>query len=160
MSENIKSEKYWSSTTYIFNPNVPWKEQTPLALPSFGGGEERFGVNSWSPDKRWLAGSALSGQSLGGIIVYSLKSQQYKRLTDFGSLPVWLQDSRRLLFWHHDEGVVFLVDRYSGERHEVLSLAPDFIWWPTISSDERWIYFSRLTHEADIWMLTLNEERK
>ena len=45
------------------------------------------------------------------------------------------------------------------EVHEVLSLSPDTLSSPAFSPDNRWIYFERDKDEADIWMLTLGEER-
>src|SRR5207247_7220254 len=40
----------------IFDPNRPWKEQTPEILPPLKDGPEPFIVNSWSPDGERLAG--------------------------------------------------------------------------------------------------------
>jgi hypothetical protein len=81
-------------------------------------------------------------------------------LTDFGWNPRWLLDSRRLLF-HEPGGKLLLVDRESGRFHEVLEVSPGKIHHGTaISPDNIWIYFSRVVNEADIWMLTLDEERE
>jgi hypothetical protein len=55
---------------------------------------------------------------------------------------------------------LFLVDSESGKVDALLSLSPDFISTPSVSKDDQAIYFSRYTDEADIWMLTLNEEQK
>jgi hypothetical protein len=70
---------------------------------------------------------------------------------------VWLSDNRRLLFW--DGGKILLIDTKTGRFHEVLSLEPDTVGdFFDLSRDDRTIYFSRRHSEADIWMLTLNEE--
>jgi hypothetical protein len=42
----------------------------------------------------------------------------------------------------------------------ILSLSPDVIGKTySISSDNRWIYFSSISTEADIWLLTLDKEQ-
>lgn len=155
-------DNWTEGTTHIFDPNKPWKEQVPLTLPPMSEGPERFYVESWSPDGRWLAGYALptDGPSKG-IVIYSLESQEYRRLTDFGRRPRWLADSRRLLFRDSIEsGEIFLLDIESGRVQEILSVSPDYAGEHSVSPDNRWIYFSRWTYEADIWMLTLDEEPK
>jgi hypothetical protein len=61
-----------------------------------------------------------SGAPESSIVVYSFDSQQYEKLTDFGTVPVWLSDSRRLLFQQHDK--LYLIDSQSKKFHEVLSV--------------------------------------
>jgi Tol biopolymer transport system component len=114
---------------------------------------ELFWAWSWSLDGRKLAGMR-SGAPEASIVVYSFDSQQYEKLTDFGSVPVWLSDSRRLLFQQHDK--LYLIDSQSKKIHEVLSVAPhEFARGVTLPHDDRLIYFSLLTTEADIWLMTL-----
>jgi Tol biopolymer transport system component len=113
---------------------------------------ERLKVFSWSPDGRRLAG--FIGRPPSGIAVYSLDSQQYEKLTDFGSQPVWLNDSRRLLFQYQSN--LYLIDSQTRKTHELLSVAPQrFGVGVTLPQDDRLIYFSLVTTEADIWLMTL-----
>ena len=110
--------------------------------------------SSWSPDGRKLAGWRGGVAGAASIFVYSFESQQYEKLTDFGIAPVWLSDSRRLLFKRQSK--LYLVDSQSKKVHEVLSVAPhDFGFGVALSRDDRLIYFSLLTTEADIWLMTL-----
>jgi Tol biopolymer transport system component len=119
--------------------------------------------SSWSPDGRKLAGFHGAANQLPlplmsgrhpGIFVYSFESQQYEKLTDFGIFPVWLSDSRRLLFTR--ERKLHLIDSQSKKVREVLSVAPnEFRNGVTISRDDRQIYFSLFTTEADIWLMSL-----
>jgi len=140
------------SSPSIIEVGKSWQEQTPQALPSMSDRENRFFVWSWSPDGRKLAEH--QGRGNAGIIVYSFDSQQYEKLTDFGSFPVWLSDSRRLLF--QDQSKLYLIDSQSKKSHEVLSVAPhEFGNGVTLPRDDRMIYFSLLTTEADIWLMTL-----
>lgn len=69
---------------------------------------------------------------------------------------VWLSDSRRLLF--QDQSKLYLIDSQSKKSHEVLSVAPhEFGNGVTLPRDDRIIYFSLLTTEADIWLMRLND---
>jgi hypothetical protein len=52
-----------------------------------------------------------------------------------------------------------MLDIDSGTEHEILSLSPDIVMHAAVSPDGQTLYFSRLKIEADIWMLTLNEEQ-
>ena len=99
--------------------------------------------------------------------LFSFESETYVRPADFGANPRWLSDGRRVLISATDiSSPIFLFDIESGRYHEVLSseilsIAPDIVLaWPAISPDDRTIYFGRRRREADIWMLTLNEERE
>ncbi|HKF54604.1 MAG TPA: hypothetical protein VKJ45_04140 [Blastocatellia bacterium] len=65
----------------------------------------------------------------------------------------WLSDSRRLLF--QDQSKLYLIDSQSKKVHEVLSVTPYEFRGATRSRNDRLIYFSLLTTEADIWMMTL-----
>ena len=91
--------------------------------------------------------------SLAGIVVFSLDTDELERLTDFGERPVWLNDSRHLIFLHEDK--VFLVDSLTMEVNEVLSVAPHRLQSIGISSDNKEVYFSLSTTESDIWFASL-----
>src|SRR5262245_33785790 len=96
------------------NPSIlevgkPWQQQTPQTLPSMSYPANRLWVWSWSPDGRRLAGVEEHSAGLPvGLVVYSFESQHYERLTDFGTWPAWLSDSRRLMF--HDHSKLYLID--------------------------------------------------
>src|SRR5262245_1490772 len=131
----------------------PWEEQAPQTLPSLG--DSSMETWSWSPDGRRLVGvQRHSDGRIGGIFVYSFETQQYEKLTDFGGSPFWLSDSRRLLFAYRNK--IFLVDSQTKRVREVLSLTSQNVGIPfTLSRDDRQIYFSLITTEADIWLMTL-----
>ena len=146
-----------SSNPSIIQVGKSWSEQTPQALPSMSDSTTRLYVWSWSPDGRKLAGYLEhSGTSPSGIAVYSLDSQQYEILTDFGTGPTWLSDSRRLVFQH--QGKLYLIDSLSKKFHEVLSVSPhELDQGISLQRDDRLIYFSLHTTEADVWLMTLND---
>jgi Tol biopolymer transport system component len=143
---------------YILDLGRAWDEQVPQRLPQLEG-DQAFLATSWSPDGKNLAGVVINKP---GIVIYSLEVGQYRRLTDIGRNPRWLPDSRRLLFRHSGD-TISLLDSESGKiQEQFLTVArPDRISQvPSISGDGRDLYFTRARVEADIWMLTLNEEQK
>jgi hypothetical protein len=90
-----------------------------------------------------------------GIVLLDVASRQFRRVTKHGSDPVWLSDNRRLLF--HDNGGIQMVDLATGEIKEVLSIAPEEVARRgfAVSPDDRHIYFSVSTTEADVWMVEI-----
>ncbi|MEK7409509.1 MAG: hypothetical protein AAB225_30965, partial [Acidobacteriota bacterium] len=142
--------------SFIMDLARPWNQQTPHTLPPLPEPNESFMVLSWSPDGRQLAGDRVSaGGTVAGISTYSLESQKYQTLSTFGTRPHWLSDSRRLLFHHKDK--IYLADTRSRRTHEVLSVAPHEVraYNLPLSADDRAIYFSVETSEADVWLMSL-----
>ena len=140
----------------IIDVGKSWQDQTPQTLPPMSDPGDTLWAWSWSPDGRKLAGNLSHAVGpLSGIAIYSLDSKEYEKLADFGSFPVWLSDSRRLLFQDRDRRKLYLIDTQSKKIHEVLSVAPhEFGNGVTLPRDDRMIYFSLLTTEADIWLMT------
>ena len=141
------------SRVLIFDPNRPWKQQSPELLPLLDPPSSRFLVNDWSPDGKHLVGAAEA--PIGGIVTYSLQSHQYERLTDFGEWPVWLPDSRRMLFVANGKNF-YVVDSSSKQVRKVFSIARDIIGPPQLTRDGKTAYFSRRVTESDIWLVTLD----
>jgi Tol biopolymer transport system component len=88
-----------------------------------------------------------------GIALYSMANRSFQRLTNQGSDPVWLSDSRRL-FLHHG-GSIHLLDSQTGTMQELLSVTPEEIARRgfAVSPDDRQIYFSVSSTEADVWVM-------
>jgi Tol biopolymer transport system component len=141
------------SRVLIFDPNRPWKQQSPELLPPLDPPSSRFLVNDWSSDGKRLVGVA--EPPIGGVVTYSLKSHQYERLTDFGEWPVWLPDSRRVLFVANGKNF-YLLDSSSKQVHKVFSVTRDIIGPPQLARDGKTAYFSRRVTESDIWLVTLD----
>ena len=142
---------------FVFEPDSPWAEQSPERLPPIDDQGTWLQVLSWSPDGKQLAGVSLSPtRGPGAIATYDLDTSEYRTLTDFGGYgsPVWLSDSRRLLFVDQDN--LLLLDSQSGEYRVQHSFAPHRPSVIGVSRDDRLIYLSVSTSAADIWMLTLN----
>lgn len=125
------------------------RDHTPeaLPLPSYGGGP--FEPSAWSPNGRMLAGSAR------GIVLYSLGDGRYRRLTDAGSRPVWL-DNRRLLYTAERE--LRLFDTRTGDSRTLFSSAPGGLSTHLgPSRDGRSIYVSLTASPEEIWRIDLKE---
>ncbi len=142
------------ANSFVMDALRPWKEQSPKELPRLSDPAQRFVAWSWSPDGRQIAGDLSgAGGTRIGIMVYNLDSQKYDRLTDIGTRPVWLKDSRRLIF--HQRGKLHLLDSQSKKAREILAVPPHFAAEVTVSRDNRLIYFVLTASEADIWLLSL-----
>ncbi|HSQ32308.1 MAG TPA: protein kinase [Gemmatimonadaceae bacterium] len=117
--------------------------------------KDKFFVNSWSPDSQYLVGQlGPVGFGSHGIAMYSLKSKQFQKLVDFGEWPVWLPDSRRVLFVAGGKAF-YIVDATTKRVRKVFEVQRDVVGPPRITRDGRNIYFSRRVTEADVWMLDL-----
>ncbi|MEX1129404.1 MAG: protein kinase [Vicinamibacterales bacterium] len=139
---------------FIFEPGKPWDQQTPTPLPTIADTTQTFEIWSWSLDGRRLAGQKhLTDLSHAGIGIHEIGSKDIQWATDFGEWPVWLRDSRRLLFSH--QGKLSLLDTASGKHHEVLSLPQPTLGVVGLSTDEKTIYFTVMVAEADVWLMTI-----
>jgi Tol biopolymer transport system component len=151
----------------LWDPNTPWNEQTPWAFPPITsvGSTERslqgFG-SDWSPDGRKVASLLDGGRD---IAIFDLASQEYRIVKNVDSAsqgwPVvrWLNDGQRMLFLDEQDSTVMLLDIETEEQRKVFSVAPGFfIVNFSLPRSNRFIYFIRGHGEADIWMLTFDEE--
>ena len=128
--------------------------------------EYQFVTYSWSPDGRSIAGPfQAAGRTSRGPTIYNLESKKYLGPLEFtGSVPgypAWLPDSSGIVFVGADpssgkEGL-YMADRELRQVQEILSDAT--VEYPKVAPDGQLIYFNRRIIEADIWMLTINEEQ-
>jgi Tol biopolymer transport system component len=66
--------------------------------------------------------------------------------------PVWLRDSRRLLF--REGPTLYVIDIKTRKRHVVLPSGAPVLRF-SISPDNRTIYYTIKSKEADIWLISL-----
>jgi hypothetical protein len=59
-------------------------------------------------------------------VIYLFDTREYRKLTDSGFYPRWLNDSRRMVYSHGDD-TIHIVDRETGEDRELLSALPDTV---------------------------------
>jgi Tol biopolymer transport system component len=155
------------ATGFIIDPEIPWSEQTPEVLPPYPSERREFVPFDWSPDGETIVGylQSLSGVR-SGIAIYSLHTRGFEEILDFGMHPVWLPDSRRILFQalgprrppdpaHYEPDFkLFVVDRVTKEFHEVFALPGASIDSPALSRDGKKLAFVRYSVDSDIWMLS------
>jgi Tol biopolymer transport system component len=118
--------------------------------------EEGFTANSWSADGKWLAGTLhrTDGSRIPGVVLYSLSARSYRRLTNRGSLPYWLHDSRRLLYLAGDQ--IFLLNiQARRSRPVVASISSLNFSGFGLSPDDQVLYLAYAAVEGDIWLLSM-----
>jgi hypothetical protein len=136
--------------SYVIDANRPGTDQTPQSLP--GQPPPGFIPWDWSPDGNLLVGwQPLSKQR--SMVVYTFSDHRYDRFViGVGSYPIWLNDNRRVLF--HEGGTLYLLDRLTGKWRELLILKPPSqIGNYALSRDNKRLYYTSGSNEADIWLL-------
>ena len=150
ITRSVPAVEPWPNV--ILDARRPLNQQTAVPLAPPPAPYLRFVPNSWSPDGQWIAGQ--NGYAVLGISIYSPQRRIYERLTDFGEWPVWLPDSRRILFV--SRGREFhVIDTHSKTTRRIFSIARDVLGPPRLTRDGRVAYFSRRVTESDIWLATL-----
>lgn len=123
---------------------------TELIAP-MPGATSGFTTWDWTPDGSGVLGWTNS-PNLKGVHAYSFASKTYERLTTTGWAPVWLRDGRRFLFLS-DVGQLYVGGRVSREAHEIFGgyVIDRF----SLPADNRSLYFTALSGEADVWLMKL-----
>jgi Tol biopolymer transport system component/TolB-like protein/Tfp pilus assembly protein PilF len=137
----------------IINPDKAWGEQKFVYLAPLSDASLSFEGWSWSTDGKKLAGIRhLPNGVHSGIGVYDLETRTYDWLTDFGDWPIWLKDNRHLLFV--SQGTIYLFDTASRKYRQIFEVTDQDvdIGSPTLSRDNRTLYFTYVAAEADIWL--------
>ena len=148
LAYNLRDESCW-----IMDVGKPWSEQTPQRVPNPPDGSGVFRAFSWSPDGRKLGGWINSPIEHEGILIYTFETNSFERVTDFGARPIWLHDSRRLIF--RDAGKLFLVNSDTKKTQEISLHSPQPVVEYGLTSDSRTLYYTLLSTEADVWMVNL-----
>jgi Tol biopolymer transport system component len=140
--------------SFLIDANKAWSEQKPMTLPFIKPQERWFIAWSWSPDSKKLAGwSGDHNSEMPGSYVYSLESQRFEKIADLGTRQYWLSDNRHLICV--DGGRIFLLDSLTKTSRRILEMPNREIHGASISADGRRIYFSLVSDESDIRLLTL-----
>jgi Tol biopolymer transport system component len=143
--------------TYLLDPTRSYKTQTPAALPRPQEAFRRFIAQDWSPDGARLVGQLGFTASRGdGIVVYTFSTRKYERVAEFGEWPVWLPDSRRVLFVAN--GKEYWVVDTRTKRTRKIYTAPRGVLGPArLTRDGRMAVFPLRLLEADIYLLTFQD---
>jgi dipeptidyl aminopeptidase/acylaminoacyl peptidase len=131
-------------------------QQTPIRVPVEIEPGGWFGVSDWSRAGDLLLGHMRRADGTSkGIGVYSLGAGTFEQVSEFGFLPRWLNDDRRVLFWNDQK--LYVADRRSRAPREVFA-APELDQNFDIAPDNRRIYFSLMAGEADVWLMTSRDD--
>jgi eukaryotic-like serine/threonine-protein kinase len=147
--------------SFLLDLRKPWEQQTPQPIGVGGKVEPDLGVWSWSPDGKKLACVKFHpGSQSSSVVVYTLATRdaapQLESIAENADYPAWLNDSRRLLFTR--AGRLFFIDLQSRATRELFAPAPnEAVEYCIMSPDNRTIYYSLSSTEADIWLATLEE---
>jgi len=145
---------YGSQGTALLDLRTP---SSLRVLPRVEGGQV-LARPFWSPDGRYLAGMLLRPDEspAPGIVLWSLADNTYRRLTQTGRDPEFLDGGRGILFL--ERGEVRLVDAASGEARTLLPLPPHSTYESASAGPgDRTICTVRTTDEGDIWMVSLGD---
>ena len=110
---------------------------------------------SWSPDGKLVTGWRVDPEPPDShIVIYSFADQSYVELPDRGSNPIWLNDSRRLIF--STVSSLYLHDKETRQSRLLHSGGTANFGVFSLSRDNRRLYYSLRSSEADIQLLSLN----
>lgn len=140
------------SVCLIIDPDKSLAEQTPQPLPPLDDPADRFAPWDWSPDGKKLSGFFAGSQAAIGY--YSFETRRYEVVAKFDAVPMWLADSRRLVFAHGNSA--FIADTETKETRELYSHPSEGIRGTAVSQDNRLLYFTVHSSESDIWLLDLS----
>jgi len=135
----------------IIDPNNP-TDESEVQLPMPPPPNQRFAPNSWSPDGTRITGQ--NGFTTLGISIYSLATRTFERVLEYGEWPVWLPDSRHILFVSRGREL-HILDTRTKSTKQIFSVARDTLGPPRLTRDGRTAFFSRRVTEADVWIATL-----
>ena len=87
------------------------------------------------------------------VIVLSARSEEAHKIAALGQRQYWMSDNRHLICV--SGGKIFLLDSQTKSARQILEIPRREIRSASISTDGRRIYFSLVTDESDIRLLTL-----
>jgi hypothetical protein len=88
------------------------------------------------------------------VIIYSFAEQCYELQPSRGRSPIWLNTSKRLI--SADVGKMYLFDLLTRQWREIYNVEPNGFGTFALSRDNRRLYYSLVSSEADVWMVSLN----
>jgi eukaryotic-like serine/threonine-protein kinase len=144
--------------SFVLDMRRPWQQQTPQPILLADKLDPDLAVWNWSRDGKKLACVKYTlGRQQISVAVYSFASQdtppQLANIVENADYPVWLNDNRHLLFIL--SGKLYLIDVETKSVRELLAPnANEVAEYPALSPDNRTIYYSLATTEADIWLAT------
>ncbi len=145
--------------TVLLSLGTRVREDRLVETPPAPGLFTHFVAQSWSPDGRRLAGTGYrrdGRESLQntGLYLFDVEAQRYEKLSTFGTAARWLSDGCRLVFAHQDK--LYLTHTDDKQARVIHTTTPRSLRSLDLSSDDRSIFLSVATTEADVWLLSLD----
>ena len=139
----------------IFDLAKPLEQRLVRTLPTIPGTNHRFVVTDIAPDDQLLIGAEiLSGGFADGVYTYSLNTNEFTKVIDYGTSPVWIDGVNKVLFFH--KGKILLLRRRDNTVKELdASLHVDIDMFHVLSVDKRTFYYIKVESESDIWQATM-----
>ena len=123
-------------------------------LPKLNEKEFSFYASYVSQDGNFIVGKRKDKNdgSFKGILVYSVIRKNYKMISESGDQPLWLNDSKRILYI--DNNKFYIINSETGVSHFVYDPKLVFPAFNCIvlSPDNKSIYYVKEEKESDIWM--------
>lgn len=142
------------ASAFVLNLARGWQEQSPQQLPPVPASGGYFIPNDWSSDGGKLIGTFVDEERNDtGVGTYSFASGSYERLTEMGGYPTWLKDSRKFIYIH--KTTIYLADAENKKAQPLFAPSLHGLQHPSLSSDNRTIFYRYLQVEADVWLLSL-----
>jgi eukaryotic-like serine/threonine-protein kinase len=140
---------------FLIEAEVPWQQQTPQPLTTMNLTNLWSFALSWSRDGQRIASRLRDlSDDQNRIAVYDFATQQYDLLTEFGNMPVWLNDDRRIFFLQGEQA--YLVDSQTKRLQSIFSVAPNQLQSLAVSADNRTLILGVATSESDVWLMRLH----
>jgi serine/threonine protein kinase/Tol biopolymer transport system component len=138
---------------FVFEPMRSWTEALADRLPDPPAGT--FVPRSWSPDGRFLAGTADSS-----LMTFDLVSRRFAQVTPRGSIGAgarsqWTRDGRHVVFHAAPGDNLMSVDVATKEMRPVISTTPETIRGFGITPDGGRLFVTSGPEEGDVWIATL-----
>jgi eukaryotic-like serine/threonine-protein kinase len=141
-------------SSYLYNPALPWNPPSLIKLPDSPDPGTWFMPHNWSFDSQKLVGTFRDQRGdRPGMVTYDLRTRQYERISQLGSMPFWLRDNRHMVCT--DDKKLLLVDTQTRVARDLYELSNYNLTYPVLSPDEKWLYFCASSLNEDIWLITL-----
>jgi serine/threonine protein kinase len=142
------------ASAFVINPAKSWQEQSPKQLPPVPAPSGYFIPNDWSSDGGKLIGTFVDeDRNETGVGVYSFSSDSYERLSEIGGYPTWLKNSSKFIFIH--KTTIYLAEAAGKKARPIFAPSLHGLQTPSLSADNRTIFYRFLQVEADVWLLSL-----
>ena len=140
---------------FLLDLTKSWSEQTPQPLPAFPVPNVSVSARDWSKDgkKLLLVFFAPNGDERG-IAVFDFETSKYETITEIGSTPFWLGDSRHFIFTSRN--TIYLANAGSKKITELYKPPAYELQHANVSPDNRKIFFRYLQVDADVWLLNIS----